>query len=152
MEWRIVTGKRVGDGHTPLGSGYAWHVRRASPWRGFTLVELLIVLAIVALLLTIVTPRYFSSLERAKEVTLKEDLKIIRTSLDRFYGDRGRYPNTLDELVSERYLREIPVDPLTESAATWIVVPPETSEDGGVADVKSGAAGAASDGGAYIEW
>lgn len=119
---------------------------------GFTLIELLVVLAIVALLLTIVTPRYMNSVERAKEVALKENLKVMRTSIDRFQGDKGRYPASLEELVKERYLRAIPPDPVTESVAGWIVVPSDDPEVEGISDVKSGAQGQAMDGSAYTQW
>ena len=121
-------------------------------FRGFTLIELLVVLAIVALLLTIVTPRYMTSIERAKEVALKENLKVIRISIDRFHGDKGRYPESLDELVKTRYLRAIPPDPMTDSVASWMVVPADDPEEDGIADVKSGAQGTAMDGSAFLQW
>ena len=114
--------------------------------RGFTLVELLIVMAIVAMLISIVAPRYLGSLEKAKEVTLKEDLKVMRLSIDRFYGDKGRYPDTLLELVDEKYLRSIPLDPYTDSQTTWIVIPTVDGEMSGIADVRSGAQGSSRDG------
>lgn len=113
---------------------------------GFTLVELLIVMAIVAMLISIVAPRYMGSIEKAKEVTLKEDLKVMRLSIDRFYADKGRYPETLLELVDERYLRSIPLDPYTDSQATWIVNPTVDGELSGIADVRSGAQGASRSG------
>lgn len=108
---------------------------------GFTLIELLIVMAIVALLLTLALPRYFSSMERSREVALEQNLKTTRDTLDKFYADRGVYPDTLQQLVDERYLKSVPLDPVTESADTWIVVPPEPPLKGGVADIRSGAQG-----------
>jgi general secretion pathway protein G len=114
--------------------------------RGFTLIELLVVLAIVALLATIALPRYFNSLQHAKEVTLKQDLSVMRDTLDKFYADTGRYPATLDELVEKNYLRAVPVDPLTQSASSWIIVAPTNSDLDGVYDVKSGASGNTRDG------
>lgn len=120
--------------------------------RGFTLIELLVVLAIVALLLTIVTPRYMASVERAKEVALKENLKVIRTSIDRFNGDKGHYPESLDELVTARYLRAVPLDPMTDSVVSWVLVPSDDPEVEGISDVKSGAQGTAMDGSAYTQW
>ncbi|WP_310321832.1 prepilin-type N-terminal cleavage/methylation domain-containing protein [Hydrogenophaga palleronii] len=120
--------------------------------RGFTLIELLVVLAIVALLLTIVAPRYMGSIDNAKEVALKENLKVMRINIDRFLADKGRYPESLDELVGERYLRAIPSDPITESSQTWIVVPADDVETGGVADVRSGAEGASRRGEVFAEW
>lgn len=108
--------------------------------RGFTLIELLVVMAIVAMLLTIATPRYFAHLDRAREAALRETLFVVRDAIDKFHADTGRYPAELDELVSKRYLRKLPVDPVSESVETWIIVPPP-SESAGVWDVKSGAGG-----------
>lgn len=119
---------------------------------GFTLVELLVVLAIIATLLTIAVPRYFDSLDRSKEATLRQDLAVMREALDRYYGDTGKYPETLQDLVTKKYLRSIPVDPISESSESWVVVPPEDAAKGGVADVKSGASGKALDGTEYSSW
>ena len=119
---------------------------------GFTLIELLVVLAIIALLLTIAVPRYFGSLDRSKEAVLKEDLYQMRGSIDKYYGDKGKYPETLETLVAEKYLRSVPVDPITEKRDTWIAVPPQDPQKGGVYDVKSGAQGTASDGSAFADW
>ena len=120
--------------------------RLRAPTRGFTLIEMLVVLAIVALLLSVATPRYFGSLEKGREVALQENLRVLRVTLDKFHADKGRFPETLDELVEERYLREVPLDPITESATTWVLVPPKEPDQQGVADVKSGASGTARDG------
>jgi len=120
---------------------------------GFTLIELIVVFAILALLITIAVPRYFSHIERAKEATLKQDLSVMRDAIDKFYGDKGRYPETLEELTKERYIREVPIDPFTESATSWTILPPaDAKEKGQVYDVKSGADGKSSDGKAYSEW
>ena len=120
---------------------------------GFTLIELLVVFAIIALLLTIAVPRYFGSLDKSKEAVLKEDLFQFRDAIGKYYGDKGKYPDTLDALASERYLRKIPVDPITDSAGTWVtVVPPDNDAKGGVFDVKSGAQGKGADGSAYADW
>jgi general secretion pathway protein G len=116
--------------------------------RGFTLIELLVVMGIIGLLLALALPRYFKSLEHAKEVALAENLKVMRTQIDRFYADRGRYPETLQELVDERYLREVPVDPVTELRGGWSIVPP-TDAASGVMDVHSSAPGQTRDGIAY---
>jgi general secretion pathway protein G len=113
----------------------------------FTLIELIIVLAILALLITIAVPRYFAHIERAKEATLKQDLSVMRDAIDKFHGDKGRYPDSLDELVALRYIRSVPVDPITESVSTWKLVPPTDSEaKGAMYDVKSGAEGKSQDG------
>ena len=119
---------------------------------GFTLIELLIVLMIVATLLTVAAPRYFGTLDRSKEAVLKEDLYQLRDAIDKYYGDRGKYPDSLQTLAAERYLRKVPVDPLTDSSLTWLAIPPAEPEKGGVYDVRSGAPGRASDGSAYAEW
>lgn len=120
--------------------------------RGFTLIELLVALAIIALLLTLVTPRYFGSIDRAEEATLRQDLALMRDAIDKHFADHGQYPAALEELVAKRYLRHIPVDPVTRSAATWVAVPPQDKALGGVFDVKSGAPGTGRDGSPYGAW
>jgi general secretion pathway protein G len=119
---------------------------------GFTLIELLIVLAIIALLLTIAVPRYFGSLDRSKEAVLREDLHQMRGAIDKYYGDKGKYPESLEALVSEKYLRSLPLDPITEKRDSWIVVAPQDPQKGGVYDVKTGAQGNATDGTAFADW
>ena len=119
---------------------------------GFTLIELLVVLAVIATLLTMALPRYFSSLERSREVALQQNLALMRESLDNYYADKGKYPAALNELVAARYLRSMPLDPITESDATWISVPPAQPDMGGVQDVRSGAQGTALDGTEYQKW
>ncbi len=119
---------------------------------GFTLIELLVVMSIIALLLAIAVPRYFNSMDRAKEAVLKEDLVQMRNAIDKFHGDRGRYPDALEDLVTRKYLRRIPPDPITDSVDTWLTVPPQEAGNGGIADVKSGAPGIALDGTPYGEW
>lgn len=120
--------------------------------RGFTLIELLVALTIIALLLSIVVPRYFGSLGRAEESVLKENLHALRDAIDKHQADTGRYPATLDELVAKKYLRSVPADPITQSTATWIVVAPANPQQGAVYDVKSGAKGAGRDGKPYEQW
>lgn len=119
---------------------------------GFTLIELLVVMTIIALLLSIVAPRYFHSVSKAQEAVLKEDLYLMRDQLDKYHADTGVYPDTLDELVNKKYLRKIPVDPITQSATTWILIPPSGGEKGAIYDIKSGAPGVARDGTAYGDW
>ena len=119
---------------------------------GFTLIELLVVLVIIATLLSIAVPRYFSSLEKSREAVLQQNLALLRETLDKYYGDQGRYPDALDELVNRKYLRSVPVDPMTDSNATWVSIPPDQPEMGGVYDVKSGAQGIARDGTEYRNW
>jgi general secretion pathway protein G len=120
---------------------------------GFTLIELLVVLAIIGTLLSIAVPQYFRSLDRSRESVLRENLRTTREAIDRFYGDLGRYPDALDELVTRRYLRGLPRDPITDSTQTWIAIaPPEGAGGGKLYDLKSGAPGRAPDGTAYGEW
>lgn len=119
---------------------------------GFTLVELLVVMALIALLLTIAVPRYFNSVEKSREAVLRANLSLTRQMLDKYYGDNGVYPEGLDALVSKKYLRSLPMDPVTGSNATWVIVPPDVPEKGGVFDVKSGASGQALDGTEYKDW
>jgi general secretion pathway protein G len=125
---------------------------RAKRAGGFTLIELLVVLAIIATLLTIAVPRYYSSLDKSKEAVLKENLYQLRDAIGKYYADRGKYPESLQALATDKYLRSVPLDPVTESATTWIVVAPEDPQKGGVFDVKSGAAGKAIDGSEFSTW
>ena len=126
-------------------------VRRPAGRSGFTLIEMLVVLAIVALLASIALPRYFGSLQAARETALRENLRVLRVSIDRFHADKGRYPGDLDELVAQRYLRAVPLDPVAESAQAWQLLPAESGEEG-VAEVRSGAAGTGSDGQPYASY
>ena len=120
--------------------------------RGFTLVELLVVMAIIATLLTIAVPRYFRSLERSREAVLKQDLATIREQIDKFYGDTGKYPQTLAVLVEKKYLRSVPVDPIAKTADKWIILNSDDPDDNGVKDVKSGAEGMGENGLPYDTW
>ena len=121
-------------------------------FKGFTLIELLAVMVIIALLLTIAVPKYFSSVDRSREAILHQDLATIREALDKFYSDTGQYPDQLEDLVTRKYLRSIPRDPITESDATWIIVAPTNDAKGAVYNVKSGAPGNGFDGTAYSDW
>jgi general secretion pathway protein G len=120
--------------------------------RGFTLIELLVTLAIVALLLSLAAPRYFGRVEAAKETVLRENLRQMRDALDKYYGDNGSYPETLQDLVTKKYLRRIPPDPITDSDKSWVPVQSPDPKKRGVADVKSGAPGKAKDGTPYNSW
>lgn len=120
--------------------------------RGFTLIELLVVMAIIATLLTLAAPRYIGNVDKAKEATLKENLATLRDTLDKYYADNGKYPMTLDELVAKKYLRKIPLDPVTDSSGTWIVIPPDDPQKGGIFNVLSGAPGKSRDGALYRDW
>ena len=119
---------------------------------GFTLIELLIVLAIVGTLLTLALPRYFGSVDKSKEAVLKENLYQLREAISRYHSDKGKYPENLDALAADKYLRRVPLDPITESTATWIVIAPEDPQKGGVYDIRSGAQGKARDGSEFNHW
>jgi general secretion pathway protein G len=126
----------------------------AHPPRGFTLIELIVVMAIVALLASVAAPRYVRSLDLARERALQSSLATMRDAIDQFAADQGRYPETLAELAARRYLRGLPEDPLTGRRDSWLALRPEPGSlyAGGVADVRSGAAGRASDGRLYADW
>ena len=109
--------------------------------KGVTLVELMVVLTVIALLLSVVVPDYVGRTKRAEEAVLKENLMVMRDALDKHYADAGKYPGALNELVTKRYLRSIPPDPFTQSATTWVAVPPADLNKGAVYDVRSPAKG-----------
>jgi general secretion pathway protein G len=108
---------------------------------GFTLVELMVVLTVIALLLSVVVPDYVGRMKRAEEAVLQENLAVMRDALDKHFADAGKYPATLEELVAKRYLRSIPRDPFTQSATSWVAVPPADPKSGGVFDIHSAAKG-----------
>jgi general secretion pathway protein G len=121
--------------------------------KGFTLIELMVVMAIIATLLAIAAPKYFEHLHRAEESALRETLFVVRDAIDKFHGDQGRYPHSLDELVERRYLRGLPSDPVTMSTDTWSIVPPPTGDTkGSVYDLHSGAPGESRAGTPYADW
>lgn len=119
---------------------------------GFTLIELLVVMAILATLLSIAAPRYFQSVERAKEATLRTDLRLLREAIDKYQADTGRLPDSLQQLVDQRYVRSVPVDPVTGEASDWLLVPHPDGATSGVCDVRSGALGVALDGTSFAQW
>jgi general secretion pathway protein G len=120
--------------------------------RGYTLIELLVVLAALGLLLAIAAPRYTEHVDRAREAVLRQNLIGVREAIDKFYADRARYPRDLAELVKERYLRQLPVDPLTDRSDTWVIIAPPDQQQGAVQDLRSGAPGQARDGSTYAKW
>jgi general secretion pathway protein G len=119
--------------------------------RGFTFIELMVVMAIIATIIAIAMPRYFQGLERTKETALKQNLKEMREAIDYYHADKGEYPVHLQILVSERYLRFIPDDPMTEKSDTWLIVS-SPDRSGRVYDVASGSSALASNGTAYNTW
>jgi type II secretion system protein G len=120
--------------------------------RGFTLIELMVVMVVIALLVTLAVPRYFGSVDKSKETVLKSTLATTRDALDKYYGDNGAYPDSLAALVEKKYLRSLPWDPVTESNETWIIDPPQGDAKGAVYNLHSGADGNALDGSLYREW
>ena len=127
-------------------------IHRPYSYKGFTLIELLVVLAIVSTLLLLVVPSYFQQVDTAKETILRDNLRTTREVLDKFYGDNGRYPESLEELVEKRYLRASPMDPITESSGTWLIVSVPDGYKGVVFDIKSGAQGQAGNGKNYADF
>ena len=124
--------------------------------KGYTLLELMIVVAIVSILVTLAIPTFQQSAMKAKEAALKQNLFTMRAVLDQYYADRGDYPASLETLVEEKYLRAIPVDPFTKSATTWNEIFEEQEEGddspAGVYDIKSGSDALALDGTPYKDW
>lgn len=129
-------------------------MKRTTRAAGFTLIELIVVMAIVALLASIAAPRYFASLQKGRETALLTSLNTMRDAIDQYAADKGRYPDSLQELAAAHYIRDIPEDPLTASRESWVELPPPTDMQatGRVWDVRSGAAGRSADGRLYADW
>ena len=119
---------------------------------GFTLIELLVVMAIIGTLLSLAVPRYFRTLERARETVLKHDLAVLREAIDKHYADLNEYPESLTVLVEKRYVREMPIDPFTRLADTWTLISSDDPDHSGIRDIHSGAAETASDGTPVASW
>ncbi len=144
------------------GSGRALKKKRPfkQSQKGFTLIELIIVFTLIGILVGLALPQYQTGTRRAREAVLKEDLYVMRTLINQYYTDKMKYPASLQTLVDEGYLREIPVDPITQSTETWIVVPeilmPEDMLSGmeipGIVDVRSGSERTATDGTVFSTW
>jgi general secretion pathway protein G len=166
--WSVVRGPLPDSAATAIGSARGREVARSTVHgpraggRGFTLIELIVVVAIIGILATIAVPAMRTAPMRAKESALKEDLFTLRSCLDQFHADRGRYPTTLAELVSMGYLRSVPVDPETNSRDTWAVAYEEVTSDQqddrqqqagpGIIDIHSGSEGTALDGTKFADW
>jgi general secretion pathway protein G len=125
--------------------------------RGFTLVELLVVISLISILAAMALVNYRNGVVRSQESVLKTDLFRMRDAIDQYYADKGKYPASLDALVTDGYMRAVPEDPITNSKDTWQTVPAEPdplnpSAEPGIYDVKSGAPGAALDGSNYADW
>lgn len=127
--------------------------KRSARQSAFTLVELLVVMAIIATLLSIAVPHYFRHLDLARENSLKQTLSVLRDTIDKYHADTGNYPESLDELIDKRYIRRLPVDPMTESSSTWVFVPPPDAPGAKeIWDIHSSAEGTGQDGTAYQDW
>ena len=120
--------------------------------RGFSMIELMVALAILATILSLAVPRYFGNIDAAKESVLREDLYLMRDAIDKHFADHGKYPDKLDDLVTKRYLRKIPVDPFTLSSNSWVAVAPADAALGAVYDVRTSAPNKARDGSWYKDW
>ena len=140
-------GPLTGAGRKNRAGGWAFPLKAG---RGFTLIELMLVITIIGILATIALPMYQSSVTKAREAALQENLFQMRTAIDKFYADQGEYPPSLTGLVEKKYIRAVPVDPFTGSMDTWAEVPPE--EGTGVFDIRSGSDLVGRNGVPYSEW
>jgi len=120
--------------------------------QGYTLIEMMIVISIISILATMALPSFQKQLVRAKETNLRRSLFIMRDTIDQYFADHGRYPGSLQDLETEKYIRKIPMDPLTGSPDTWITIPPEGFAEGNIYDVHSGSNKVSLDGTPYNEW
>lgn len=142
MEWPTV-----------IGSSSSRRLRGLrSTTAGFTLIELLVVMTIIAVLLTIAVPRYFHALENSRETVLRQDLSTLREAIDKHFGDYGQYPDSLAALVERKYIRAVPVDPMTKAADGWQPVVSDDPDHPGIRDLHSSAPGNGSDGTPFNQW
>jgi general secretion pathway protein G len=130
---------------------------RSRAQRGFTLIELLVVCAIIGILAAAAVANYRRSIVKAKEAVLQQDLYTMRTLINQYFADKGKYPSDLSALVEDHYLQALPKDPFTESSDSWVTEPAEMDEsdittEPGIANVKSGAEGTSLDGRSYSEY
>lgn len=113
---------------------------------GFTLIELMVCLTIIGIMLTLVTPRYFHTIGSVEESVLRQNLLTTRDAIDKYFSDRGRYPDRLEDLVKHRYLRAVPYDPVTHRSDTWVLIAPSPPFLGKIYDLRSGSHGKANNG------
>ena len=133
------------------------HARLRQREGGWTLIELMVVIALIMILATMGLVQYRNSITAAKEATLKSQLFIMRDAIDQYYADKGKYPESIQTLVSESYIRAVPQDPFTTSNDTWQTIqadpePNQPTASPGIFDVKSGFDGTALDGSRYADW
>ena len=153
--WRHARGVANRSIHDPINRLRDYPIRAAQS--GFTMIELMVVMAIIVILTTIGMAQYRNSTIYARESVLKEDLFRMRDAIDQYYADKAQYPSTLDSLVSDGYIRKLPEDPFTKSSSSWQTVPAEPdpnhpTAEAGVFDVKSGSDATALDGTKYSDW
>lgn len=139
------------------GRARVWVARGSRDSGGWTLIELLVVLSIILILTSLALTQYRNSVQLAKEAALRSDLYLMRDAIDQYYADKGKYPESLDTLVSERYLRAIPKDPITNAVDSWQTIQADReagaiSATTGIYDVKSGSTDTAADGSRYADW
>jgi general secretion pathway protein G len=128
------------------------HKSKMKDRRGYTLIEMMIVISIISILATMALPSFQKSLVRAKETNLRRSLFIMRDTIDQYFADHGRYPGSLQDLETEKYIRQIPMDPFTGSPDSWVTIPPEGFAEGNIYDVHSGSNKVSLDGTPYNEW
>lgn len=136
------------------GNGKIMAIKPENSQKGFTLIEMMIVISIIGILATIALPNFQKSIIRAKETSLRQSLFVMRDVIDQYYGDNGKYPESLEILVENKYMREIPRDPFTRSSDTWVLIDAEVEneEEAGVYDIKSGSDRVGLNGEPYNEW
>ena len=147
----------VDDAARPTVFHFPFSIFHPQRQRGFTLVELLVVLSLISLLAAMAMVQYKNAIRRSEEGVLRTNLWRMRDAIDQYYADKGKYPAALDSLVSDGYMRAIPDDPMTKSRDTWVTEPAEPdpnnpSADPGIYNIKSGAPGTALDGSSYSDW
>ena len=120
--------------------------------KGYTLIEMLTVIAIIGILAAIAAPSFQKSIVRSREASLRNSLFVLRDVIDQYYGDFGEYPESLEILVEKKYIRQVPTDPFTKSTDTWILIAPEGDETTGIYDVHSGSHKISLYSGPYNEW